>query len=460
MDDRQQLFLTENTSKLLVKFSIPAIVSMLVNAIYNLVDTIFVANGAGTAEYNGVIIAIPVVTIISAFGIGVSQGAASMISIALGRDNVEEVDDIIGNLYLLIVIASLIFFITGLFFAEPIVYLFGGRGESLAPGVSYARIMMIGSLFMITSSSMCMILRAVGEFKIVMAVVIIGVVVNTILDPILIYDWGFGLGATGAALATLFGNFVSFIFVIVYVFRKVPLFRPKLKNMRLKPRISGDIIVIGLPGIIRNVSVSIATIVFNLVLIGYGPTYLSIFGTFSRVSQILIMPSFGIVQGLRPIAGVNYGAKKYARVREISKAGLIIIHVYLFLFATILATIFSKQILSVFVGPQTSEAELFMSEGVRAFRIMLPMLVLSSTVRVQSAVTQSLGEKIRPTIIASLRVVLVIPILLILEYAFDLGITGVWLAYPIADVISTIISGISFASTMKMLRKLEYSDCE
>ncbi len=454
MDDRQQLLLTENTNKLLIKFSFPAVVSMLVNAIYNLVDTIFVAKGAGTEEFNGVIIAIPVITIISAFGIGLSQGAGSMISIALGRNREDEVEDIIGNLYLQILVASLVFFVIGIFFAEQIVYLFGGRGESLAPGVSYARIMMIGSLFMISSSAICMILRAIGEFRIVMIVVILGVVVNIILDPILIYDWGLDLGAAGAAYATLIGNVVSLIFVITYVFRKVPIFRPKIQKMKFNFNIASNILVIGLPGIIRNVTVSIATIAFNVVLIGYGPTYLSIFGTFTRVSQILIMPTFGIVQGLRPIAGVNYGAKKYDRVRKISKAGLISIHVYLLVFSTIIATIFAEQILGVFVGPETAESELFMSEGLIALQIMLPMLVFSSTVRVQSAVTQSLGEKIRPTIIASLRVVLVIPILFALEYGFDIGITGVWLAYPIADVLSTIISGISFANTMRMLKQL------
>ncbi len=454
MNERQQLILSEKTSSLLVKFSIPAIVGMLVNALYNLADSIFVANGAGTAEYNGVIATIPVITIIFAVGVGVSQGAAAMASIALGRNDQEEVEKVVGNLYLLVLIASAVFMIAGLFFAEPIAYFFGARGESLEPGAAYAGIMMSGAFFIILGPAVGVMLRAIGEFKEAMIVMIIGVIVNIILDPIFIYDWGLGLGAAGAAWASVIGFAVSVMYVFIHVFRKYPILRPKLHQMKFQGIIFGSILIIGLPGIIRNVTISIATLIFNRFLLSYDPIYLSIFGTYSRISMVIIMPSFGIVQGMMPIIGVNYGAKKYERVREVSKAALAMIHIYLFIFATLLSTIFAKQILSIFIGPDTSNPDLFMSEGIKAFRIMFPMLFFSGFVSVQSAVTQSLGQKIEPTLVSSLRVVVVIPVLYILVRVLDFGIMGVWWAYPIADVIATAISAICFMFTMKRLKRM------
>ncbi len=454
MEERQQLILNEKTSSLLVKFSTPAIVGMLVNALYNLVDSIFVAQGAGTIEYNGVIATIPVVTVIFAVGVGVSQGAAAMVSIALGKNDQKHVEDVIGNLYLLVLIASVIFLVAGLFFAEPIAHFFGAQGASLAPGKAYAGIMMSGAFFIILGPAVGVILRAIGEFREAMIVMIIGVIVNIILDPIFIYDWGLGLGAAGAAWASVIGFAVSVMYVFVHVYRKYPITRPRLTKMKFNGNISVNILLIGLPGIIRNVTISIAALIFTRFLLNYDPIYLSIFGTYSRISMVIIMPSFGIVQGMMPIIGVNYGAKKYERVREVSKVALAMIHIYLFVFGAVLSTVFARQILGIFVGPDTSDPDLFMSEGVKAFRIMFPMLMFSGFVSVQSAVTQSLGQKVEPTLISSLRVVIVIPVLYFLVNMLDLGIMGVWWAYPIADIISTIISSICFVRTMRRLKRM------
>ncbi len=455
MDERQQLILSEKTSSLLVKFSIPAIVGMLVNALYNLADSIFVSKGAGTMEYNGVLATVPVVAIIFAVGVGVSQGAAAMVSIELGRNNQEKVEKVIGNLYILVLIASVIFLIAGLFFAEPIAYFFGARGESLTPGAAYAGIMMSGAFFIVLGPSVGVLLRAIGEFREAMIVMIIGVLVNVILDPIFIYDWGLGLGAAGAAWASVIGFAVSVMYIFARIFRKYPILRPHLRNIKFDSSICGNILLIGLPGIIRNVTISIATLIFNRVLLGYDPIYFSIFGTYSRISMVIIMPSFGIVQGMMPIIGVNYGAKKYERVREVSKAALAMVHIYLFVFGAVLSTLFAKQILGLFVGENTLDSEIFISEGVKAFRILFPMIIFSGSVTVQSAVTQSLGQRVEPTLISLLRVVLVIPVLYILVSVLDFGVMGIWWAYPIADIISTIISLTCFVYTMRRLKRLD-----
>ncbi len=455
MKEKQQFILTEKTSKLLIKFSIPAIVGMLVNAVYNLADSVFVANGAGTAEYNGVLISIPIISIIFAIGVGVSQGAASLVSIAIGQNDYKKVDKVIGNLYVLMIIASIVFFIAGVFFAEPIAYLFGARGDSLAPAAAYARIMMAGAFFVILGPAIGVILRAIGEFNQAMIVMVIGVIVNIILDPIFIYDWGLGMGAAGAAWASVIGFFVSVIYAMLVVFRKTPVLRPKLLQMKFDSTVARNIMLVGLPGVIRNITLSIATLIFNYFLIQYDPIYLSIFGTYTRIAFVIIMPSYGIVQGLMPIVGVNYGAREYKRVRDVSKFALIIVHCYLFVFAVIFSSIFAKQILGIFVGPGTSNPDLFVSEGLKAFRIMLPMLFFSAFVSVQSAITQSLGQKFIPTVISSLRVVLVVPVLFVFTYVFDLGVTAIWWSYPTADIFATIIAGTSFMVTMRRLKKLE-----
>ncbi len=451
MDLNEEEILTEDTSSLLVRYSIPAIIGMIVNALYNLADSIFVADGAGEVEYAGVVIGTSLVMVIFAIGLGIGQGAASLISISLGKNDHDKIKRINGVMYSMVLIASVIFALMGIFFAEEIVKVFGAAGPSIEPAKQYTSIFFVGSIFIFFSMAGNNTLRAVGEFRLATIAMVIGIVTNIILDPIFIYDWGFGMGASGAAIASVLGYVVTALFYVLYVFRKVPSIKFKVTELLLDFTIVSEIFFVGLPGLIRNISLSIAMLAFNNALKNYDLVYLNVFGTFTRVSYLLLMPSYGIIQGMMPIVGVNYGAGETERVRSVAKLSNRMVHVYLVAAGLLLGIVFAEPILNLFVDGTDPGADEFMEHGRRAFMVMMPLQALMGIQLVESSLLQAIGVKYVSLLVSSLRVIIVVPLVLIIGNPDIWGLKGILWSYPITDALIFIITTVLYMKTIKKM---------
>ncbi|HEC93128.1 MAG TPA: MATE family efflux transporter, partial [Candidatus Atribacteria bacterium] len=374
----------EKISKLLVKLSLPATIGMMVNALYNLVDTIFVGRGVGALAIGGLTIAFPIQMIIMAFAQMIGIGAASAISRSLGAKEIEKADYVAGNSFLLIVILSSIIAAIGLFFTEPMLRLFGATDTILPYAKDYITIILWGSIFFSFAMSSNNLIRAEGNAKVAMATMLIGAILNIILDPIFIFV--FKMGVKGAALATVISKFVSFLYVLTYLYSGKSSLKVKLHHLKPKMHIIIEILTVGFASFARQVTGSVVAIVVNNSLrIFGGDMALIIVGILHRVTMFIFMPLFGVVQGMQPIVGFNYGAKKLDRVKETLKLSLITTTAFAS-FGWLIIELFPLVIIGVF----TKDAEII-EKGSTIMRVVISMIPLIGIQIVGAALFQSLG---------------------------------------------------------------------
>jgi putative MATE family efflux protein len=435
----------EKISKLLVNLSLPATIGMMVNALYNLVDTIFVGRGVGALAIGGLTIAFPIQMIIMAFAQMIGIGAASAISRSLGAKDIEKADYVAGNSFLLIVILSSIIAAIGLTFTEPMLRLFGATDTILPYAKDYITIILWGSIFFSFAMSSNNLIRAEGNAKVAMATMLIGAILNIILDPIFIFV--FKMGVKGAALATVISKFVSFLYVLTYLYSGKSSLKVKLHHLKPKMRIMTEILTVGFASFARHATGSVVAIVVNNSLrIFGGDMALIIVGIVHRVTMFVFMPLFGVVQGMQPIVGFNYGAKKLDRVKETLKLSLITTTA-IATFGWLLVQLFPFAIISVF----TREPEII-EKGSTIMRIVISMIPLIGIQIVAAALFQSLGKAVPSLILALLRqVLLFIPLVIILPRVLGLGLLGIWIAYPAADVLSVVLTVLFLRSELKKM---------
>lgn len=448
MNKRSQMLENEKISTLLLKLSLPATVGMIVNALYNIIDTIFIGQGVGKLGIAGLTISWPIQIATMAFSLMIGIGAASAVSRSLGAKDVERADYVAGNAFLSITIISIFITTFGLLFLEPMLKLFGATDSILPYAKDYMSVILIGTLyfpFVMTSNNL---VRAEGNAKASMMIMIIGTGLNIILDPILIFDKltlgpisipAFGLGIKGAALATILSQFISLLYLLRYLYGGNSSLKVKPHHLKPNFEILREIVTVGFPSFIRNFAGSlVALVVNNLLKIYGGETAIAILGITNRVLMFLFMPLFGVIQGMQPIAGFNYGAKKYERVRETVKLS-IITTITLATIGTAFGMLFPERILTLF----TKDKELII-EGSKVLRIIICMIPIVGVSIVGASLFQALGKAIPSLLLALLRqVLLLIPLLLILPRLFpeSYRIFGVWVSYPIADLLSTIVTG-------------------
>jgi len=435
----------EKISKLLVNLSLPATIGMMVNALYNLVDTIFVGRGVGALAIGGLTIAFPIQMIIMAFAQMIGIGAASAISRSLGAKDIEKADYVAGNSFLLIVILSSIIAAIGLTFTEPMLRLFGATDTILPYAKDYITIILWGSIFFSFAMSSNNLIRAEGNAKVAMATMLIGAILNIILDPIFIFV--FKMGVKGAALATVISKFVSFLYVLTYLYSGKSSLKVKLHHLKPKMRIMTEILTVGFASFARHATGSVVAIVVNNSLrIFGGDMALIIVGIVHRVTMFVFMPLFGVVQGMQPIVGFNYGAKKLDRVKETLKLSLITTTV-IATFGWLLVQLFPFAIISVF----TREPEII-EKGSTIMRIVISVIPLIGIQIVAAALFQSLGKAVPSLILALLRqVLLFIPLVIILPRVLGLGLLGIWIAYPAADILSVVFTVLFLRSELKKM---------
>ena len=435
----------QKISKLLINLSLPATIGMLVNALYNLVDTIFVGRGVGALAIGGLTIAFPIQMVIMAFAQMIGIGAASAISRSLGAKDIEKADYIAGNSFLLIVILSSIIAAIGLIFTEPMLRIFGATDTILPYAKDYITIILWGSIFFSFAMSSNNLIRAEGNAKVAMATMLIGAILNIILDPIFIFV--FKMGVKGAALATVISKFVSFLYVLIYLYSGKSSLKVKLHHLKPKMHIIIEILTVGSAAFARMVTGSVVAIVVNNSLrIFGGDIAIIIVGILQRVTMFIFMPLFGVVQGMQPIVGFNYGAKKLDRVKETLKLSLITTTAFAS-FGWLIIELFPLAIISVF----TRDAEII-EKGSTIMRIVISMIPLIGIQIVGAALFQSLGKAVPSLILALLRqVLLFIPLVLILPRVLGLGLWGIWIAYPAADILSVVLTVLFLRSELKKM---------
>lgn len=437
----------EEIGKLLLKFSIPAIVGMLVNALYNIVDRIFIGKGVGSIGIGAIFVSSPVALILMAFGMLIGFGGNSLSSIRLGEDKKDEAELILGNALILLFLVSITLSVSGLIFIEPLLKIFGASETILPYAVEYMSIILIGAPFQAIGFGINAFIRGEGNPKIAMVTMLIGAILNIILDYIFIFI--FNMGIKGAALATIISQAVSAIWVLSYFLGSRSMLKLKKENMRLKKNIIKNIFSIGFAPFSMQLAASMVTAILNNSLNAYGGDIaVSSMGVIHSITMLILMPVFGINQGAQPIIGYNFGAKKYRRVKEALKKAIIAATSVVTLGFLITQTIPHK-LFAIFLekGP---EMDKIAGVGIKGLKIYLAILPIVGFQIVSSNYFQATGKPKQAAFLGLSRQVLVlIPALLILPSFF--GLTGVWLAGPVSDLTASIVTGFFLIRDLKEL---------
>ena len=416
---------------------------MLVNALYNVVDRIFIGNGVGSLGIAGITVSFPVMLVIMAFSMLVGVGANALVAIRLGEQRKEEAELIFGNAVVLLIGISTIISITGLILLDPILELLGASKEVLPYARAYLRIILIGTVFQSTSMGMNNFIRSDGNPKMAMNTMLIGAVINTIFDPIFIF--GFGWGMEGAALATVMSQFISFIWVFSYFLRGKSTIKIHRKNLKLQLRVITGIFAMGFAPFLMQIAASLLNFIMNKSLVQYGGDIaISAMGIVNSIMTLMIMPLFGINQGSQPIIGYNYGARQFNRVRETYKLAVIIATI-ITTFGFIIIQVFPSFFIKLF---NNTEPELI-SFGITALRRFTLFLPLIGFQIVSSNYFQAVGKPTHSALLSlSRQVLILIPALLILPKFMGLK----------ADLVSSIITGIFIYYELKNLKAKEVED--
>ena len=437
---------TKKITDLLFNQSYPAVIGLLVLSLYNLVDTIFIGHGVGSLGIAGLTISFPLQMIFIAFSQALGIGAASIISRALGSNQIKKAEQALLNCFSLILISSFAITALVMIFMEPLLRLFGSTPEILPYAMEYMNIIILSTVFIVFISALLHVIRAQGHAKFAMVAMVVGIGINIILDPIFIFWFDMGIG--GAALATVIGHVFASMLVLYYFVSDRSFIKVRFDKFVFDWEIVKEIFSIGSSSFARLVSGNIIFIVVNNTLALYGGAIaIAAFGIINRVIMMIMMPVFGIVQGMQPIIGYNYGAKKYKRVKDVISLGIkvttglcILAFIILYGFADFIASIF------------TTEIELI-EMTIPALRIIVLMLPIIGYQVVAAGVYQSMGKAKSAFFISILRqVVILIPLLLILPIFFQLE--GVWYAFPIADLLSGIVIAYVLYLENKKLRKM------
>jgi putative MATE family efflux protein len=441
--DRSKALGEERIPALLWKFSLPAIAGMVVNALYNVVDSVFVGHGVGEVGLAAVTIAFPIMIILMAFGMLVGVGASAVVSLRLGEHKQQEAEKILGNALSLVVILSIVLTTALLFFLDPILISLGADQTVLPYARQFTRIILCGSLLMYIGFGLNSVVRAEGNPKIAMATILISAGLNIMLNPLFIFV--FHLGIAGSALATVISQAVSAIWILAYFLSKRSLLRLRLANLALDKDIVISIFKIGMSPFLMQIGASVVTVLFNFSLLKYGGELaVASIGVINRIAMLMLMPIFGLSQGLQPIIGYNYGAKNYDRVRKALKLAIYAATIFSTL-GFLVTQVFDEQIIRLF-----NDNPDLIRIGSHGMRIQLGMLSVIGFQIIGANYFQAVGKAGYASVLSlSRQVIILIPLILLLPGI--LGLNGAWMASPIADFVSAMLTGTFL---MREIRKL------
>lgn len=433
---------TKPVGKLLLQYSLPAIIAMTASSLYNMVDSIFIGQGVGPMAISGLALTFPFMNLGAAFGAGVGVGAATCISVKLGQKDYATAQQVLGNTVTLNLIIGIAFSVVALMFLDPILYFFGASEQTLPYARDYMVVVLLGNVFSHMYFGMNAVLRAAGKPRQAMYATIFTVVLNTILDPIFIYPMQ--LGIRGAAYATILSQVLALIWQMRIFSDKGELLHLRRGIYRLKKSIVKNILGIGLSPFSMNVCACIVVIFINKGLLMYsGDLAVGAYGIANKVCFIFVMVNMGLNQGMQPIAGYNFGAQKLDRLMKVLKI------------ATVVGTcITATGFLVAELMPEPC-ARLFTTDpelirlSVNGLRIMMAAFLLVGSQMVITNFFQSIGKaKISMFLSLSRQMLFLFPLLLVLPPF--MGVDGVWWAMPISDTIAEIVA---VAMMMAYMRK-------
>jgi putative MATE family efflux protein len=435
----------ERIGRLLWKLSMPAIIGMMVQGLYNLVDTIFVGRFTGTLGIGGIAVAFPVQMILMGIGMTIGIGGASLISRRMGEKDSEGAALTFGNMVLLSLITGLTCLFFGLLVLEPLLRLFGANDVLIPYSRAYIVVILLGSPMITFSMTASSAARAEGNVKVAMNTMIIGAILNILLDPVFIVF--FGLGVQGAAIATVISRTASSLFLLRYFLSGKSEIAFRLHNMRLKMSIVKEIFAVGSSDFARTAAMSMTSALFNNILRSLGGELpIATFGIIFRVISFVFMPMMGIAQGAQPILGFNFGAKRFDRVKKslhLANWSASAVAVGGFL----IFTLFPAPIFRIF----SNDPELI-ALGTDAVRMLVIGLPLVGYQNIGTSLFQALG-KARPAIFLafSRQVLFLIPMVIILSRIY--GLQGVWLSFPAADIVSFVVTWIMVRHELRNLSR-------
>ena len=453
IQEEKSQFATEPVGRLIAKFAIPCVISLLVNSLYNIVDQIFIGWGVGYLGNGATNVVFPITIIALALSLMIGDGGAAYLSLKLGEGDLKSAKKGVGNAVTMVTVVSIVLMAVFLLFINPILNLFGAT-DTLRPfALEYGYVIGIGLPFMMIPAAINSMIRADGSPKYAMFSMILGAVINTVFDPIFIFV--FHMGVRGAAIATVMGQVASFIFSVVYMprFKSVRFdaacFRPVWKTCK-------NILTFGISSFITQFAITIVMALTNNLLAMYGAASvygseipLTATGIVMKINQILISILVGIAVGAQPIIGFNYGAKNFMRVKKALDIALVVSEI-ISIIAFLIFQFAPMSVVSLF----GSEEGLYNEFAVLAFRIFLLLCPLTGFQTVIAVYLQAVGKPVKSALLSlSRQIIFFVPAALILP--MFLGVTGVLWTGPVADGLAFIFSVILLVYERKQLHKIE-----
>jgi putative MATE family efflux protein len=445
MEEQKKQILSENLRVLLFKFSLPTIIGMVIIALYNFVDTIFVGNVIGPDAIAGLTLVLPVNIFIVAIGLLTGVGAASIVSRSLGKGDKEKAVVAGGDSIVLNTVLNIIIIVPIYIFSEKILVFLGASSVVLPYARDYLNIMLLGFVFLSFSVNGTNLIRAEGRPRASMYEMAIGSILNIILDYLFIII--FGWGVKGAAIATVISHIASSVYIFAFFVSRSSIFHIKLKMFKINKSISRRILAIGTPSFLMEIVGSVMFLLFIKIVRQYGgDIYIAITGIGIRIIDLIFMPILGISQGLSPLIGFNYGARLYPRVKKVLGEAFIWTSVVT-ISGFIIMVIFPESLISIF----TSDISVI-EKGAGPLRLIAMFAPLWSFPILGSTFFQAIG-KVRPSLIISLSrdLFFFIPAIIVLPRFFDL--IGVWISWPVTDFFSFAITAIFLLREIRVINR-------
>lgn len=450
-------FGTEKLSKLMLKFSIPCVLSLLVSALYNIVDQIFIGNSELSTLGNAATgVVFPFFIIAQAFAWCFGDGCAAYLNICLGKKDMQSADKAIGTGVTVTLLTSLLLIAVGYPLKAPLLTLFGASENSLGMAIEYLDVILAFFPFFMLSNMMNSVIRADGSPACSMASMLAGAVVNIVLDPLFIF--GFHWGMAGAAWATVLGQLVSFLICVWYFFR-TKTFRLHPRSLLPDFRAFAGALKLGISSFITQMTILVIVLVSNRMLVRYGAVSqygvdipIAVMGIESKVFTVVINIVVGIVLGCQPIIGYNIGAGNYARVKRLFRS-ILLCTVAVGLAATLLFVLAPHAVARLFGTPTNiPNPDDYWLFAEKTFRIFLSLTTFTCIVKVSSIFFQAAGKPVRAVVASMVRDILCfIPLILILPRFF--GIEGILYAAPAADLLAMLVSGALMIGYFRQLGK-------
>ncbi|WP_455714195.1 MATE family efflux transporter [Anaerosporobacter sp.] len=443
MNSKQEQMKSKPIFPLLVSMAIPMMFSMLIQSLYNIVDSMFVAR-LGNDALTAVSLVYPLQNLVIAIAVGFGIGVSSCISINLGSNKVERASQAASVGIVLSIVHSILFVIFGLVVTKPFLRMFTSNDSIIDMGSKYGYIVLCLAFGALIQVCIEKIFQALGEMRVTMIVLAAGAIINIILDPILIFGkFGFpAMGVTGAAIATVIGQISGLIlYIVILAYKKIPL-NLSLRNVHLDKHLIKQLYSVGIPSSIMMSLPSLLVSVLNSFLVKFSDIHVSVLGIYNKLQTFIYLPGNGIVQGMRPILGYNYGAKQTDRLHKTLKISLLFVATIM-LIGTVLFLVIPQQILGLF------NADAAMLEiGVPALRIICLGFLISTFGIIYSGAFEALGFGIQSLVISLLRqLIITIPLCIILTKF--IGATGIWASFPISEAIAAIVAIILMRKTLK-----------